>query len=164
ARGRELLNLKRSNPKQAGIDYDAPAILDSLRNLKALDYDPQPKGLRSARESVAAYYRERGEQVAPERLVLTTSTSEGYSYIFRLLANPGDEVLVPKPSYPLFDFLAGLQDVKLQPYPLIYDHGWQIDLHALERAINKRTRAVIVVHPNNPTGSYVTDAERSALN
>src|SRR6266571_4983737 len=157
----------------ARIEYDEAAILDSLRNPKSLDYDPQPKGLRGAREAVAEYYScgtgasaagALSREIYPENLILTTSTSEGYSYVFRLLANPGDEVLVPKPSYPLFDFLAGLQDVKLQPYPLIYDHGWQIDLHALERAINKRTRAVIVVHPNNPTGSYVTDAERSALN
>src|SRR5207247_11149084 len=103
-------------------------------------------------------------EVDPESLVLTTSTSEGYSYIFRLLANPGDEVLVPKPSYPLFEFLAGLHDVKLAPYPLIYDHGWQIDLHSLERALTSRTRAVMVVNPNNPTGSLVSAAELSALN
>jgi aspartate/methionine/tyrosine aminotransferase len=162
--GREILDLTLSNPTQAGIDYDAPAILDSLRNLKALDYDPQPKGLRSARESVAAYYRQRGEQVDPERLVLTTSTSEGYSYIFRLLVNPGDEVLVPKPSYPLFDFLAELQDVNLVGYPLLYDHGWQIDWPSLESAVNEKTRAVVVVHPNNPTGSYVSTRERGRLN
>jgi alanine-synthesizing transaminase len=166
AAGREVLDLTVSNPTQAGIQYDADSILKALATPAALKYDPQPKGLRCAREAVAGYYSCGADTPVrdPESLVLTTSTSEGYSYIFRLLANPGDEVLVPKPSYPLFDFLAGLQDVKLQPYPLIYDHGWQIDLHALERAINRRTRAVIVVHPNNPTGSYVTDAERGALN
>jgi alanine-synthesizing transaminase len=163
ASGREILDLTISNPTRAGIDYDQFAILDSLRNLKSLDYDPQPKGLRSAREAVAEYYRERGEQVDAERLVLTTSTSEGYSYIFRLLANPGDEVLVPKPSYPLFDFLAELQDVKLVGYPLLYDHGWQIDWSSLEQAVSERTRAVVVVHPNNPTGSYVSAAERERL-
>src|SRR2546425_8832874 len=166
--GREILDLTISNPTRAEIEYDEAVILDSLRNPKSLDYDPQPKGLRSAREAVAEYYSCGAGAIAdkldPENLVLTTSTSEGYSYVFRLLANPGDEVLVPNPSYPLFYFLAGLQDLKLQPYPLIYDHGWQIDLHALERAINKLTRAVIVLHPNNPTGSYITDAERSALN
>ncbi len=123
-----------------------------------MDYDPQPKGLRSAREAVAAYYREQHEgfDVDPESLVLTTSTSEGYSYVFRLLCNPGDEILVPKPSYPLFEFLADLQDVKLAPYPLLYDHGWQIDFPSLYKAVNHRTRAVVVVHPNNPTGSYVS--------
>jgi aspartate/methionine/tyrosine aminotransferase len=100
----------------------------------------------------------------PERLVLTTSTSEAYSYVFRLLCNPGDEVLVPKPSYPLFEFLADLSDVRLIPYPLIYDHGWQVDFDSLYKATTNRTRAVILVHPNNPTGSYVSTEETSALN
>ena len=96
--------------------------------------------------------------------MLTTSTSEGYSYVFRLLCNPDDEVLVPKPSYPLFEFLADLQDVKLVPYPLLYDHGWQIDFPSLSRTVTPRTRAVVVVHPNNPTGSYVSSGERTQLN
>jgi aspartate/methionine/tyrosine aminotransferase len=164
ASGKEILDLTVSNPTRAGIEYDGAAILDSLRNLKSLDYDPQPKGLLSAREAVAEYYRERGEHVDTGRVVLTTSTSEGYSYVFRLLANPGDEVLVPKPSYPLFDFLAELQDVRLVGYPLLYDHGWQIDWPSLEEAVNENTRAVVVVHPNNPTGSYVSAAERERLN
>lgn len=163
AAGTEILDLTVSNPTQAGIEYDTPAILDSFRNPESLDYDPQPKGLRSAREAVAAYYRERGETIDPERLVLTTSTSEGYSYVFRLLANPDDEVLVPKPSYPLFDFLADLQDVKLVGYPLLYDHGWQIDWPALESALSEKTRAIVLVHPNNPTGSYVSEGERQQL-
>jgi alanine-synthesizing transaminase len=163
ASGKEILDLTASNPTQAGIEYDGPAILDSLRNPKSLDYDPQPKGLLCARDAVVAYYEERGEEVDPERLVLTTSTSEGYSYIFRLLANPGDEVLVPKPSYPLFDFLAELQDVKLVGYPLLYDHGWQIDWPSLESAVSDKTRAIVLVHPNNPTGSYVSAAECEQL-
>jgi alanine-synthesizing transaminase len=164
ASDKEILDLTVSNPTRARIEFDGPAILDSLRNLKSLDYDPQPKGLLSAREAVAKYYRGRGEHVDPEHLVLTTSTSEGYSYAFRLLANPGDEVLVPKPSYPLFDFLAELQDVKLVGYPLLYDHGWQIDWPSLESAVSDKTRAIVVVHPNNPTGSYVSAAERERLN
>lgn len=164
ASGEELLDLTVSNPTRAGIEYDSAAILDSLRDLKSLEYDPQPKGLRSARDAVAAYYHERNQPVDPERLVLTTSTSEGYSYIFRLLANPGDEVLVPKPSYPLFDFLAELQDVKLVGYPLLYDHGWQIDWPSLESALSPKTRALVVVHPNNPTGSYVSASEQERLN
>ena len=162
--GKEILDLTISNPTRAGIEFDGEAILESLRNPKSLDYDPQPKGLLSAREAVAAYYRERGEHVDPERVVLTTSTSEGYSYVFRLLANPEDEVLVPKPSYPLFDFLAELQDVKLVGYPLLYDHGWQIDWPSLESAMTEKTRAIVLVHPNNPTGSYVSCAERERLN
>lgn len=166
AAGREVLDLTVSNPVRAGLHYDAEAILNSLNNPKAMDYDPQPKGLHSAREAVAAYYREQHGEflIDPGSLVLTTSTSEGYSYVFRLLCNPDDEILVPKPSYPLFEFLADLQDVKLAPYPLIYDHGWQIDFPSLSRAVTSRTRAVVVVHPNNPTGSYVSAAERAQLN
>src|SRR6266851_5514531 len=147
--GKKILDLTISNPTRAGFAYDEAAILDSLRNPKSLDYDPQPKGLRSAREAVAEYYKcgagALAREIDPEKIVVTTSTSEGYSYVFRLLCNPEDEVLVPKPSYPLFDFLADLQDVKLVPYPLIYDHGWQIDLPSLEMAITPRTRAVVLV-------------------
>src|SRR3954447_24329892 len=163
--GREVFDLTVSNPTRVGAQYDK-AMFQSLLNPKALDYDPEPKGLLSAREAVADYYREqyKGSSFDPESLVLTTSTSEGYSYVFRLLCNPGDEIIVPKPSYPLFEFLADLQDVKLVPYPLIYDHGWQIDLPSLSKAVTARTRAVVVVHPNNPTGSYVKSKELISLN
>ena len=163
AEGREVLDLTISNPTRAELHYDAETILQSLVNPQAIDYDPQPKGLRSAREAVAGYYREQRDEIDPESVVLTASTSEGYSYVFRLLCNAGDEILVPKPSYPLFEFLADLQDVKLIAYPLLYDHGWQIDFPSLYKAVNHRTRAVVVVHPNNPTGSFVADQERSAL-
>lgn len=163
ASGRAVIDLTISNPTRAGIRYDANAILDSLRNERSLDYDPQPKGLLPAREAVADYYRARQEEVHPESLVLTSGTSEGYSYVFRLLANAGEEILVPKPSYPLFDFLADLHDVKLVPYPLLYDHGWQIDFHSLEKAIGPATRGIVLVNPNNPTGSYVSPAERERL-
>ena len=128
---------------------------------KRLDYDPQPKGLRSARKAVANCY---GAGLDSDSLVLTTSTSEGYSYVFRLLCNSEDEVMVPKPSYPLFDFLADLQDVKLVPYPLIYDHGWQIDFPTLEQALTPKSRAIVLVHPNNPTGSFISPEERARLN
>lgn len=158
---KKLIDLTISNPTRAEIQYHESAILNALNNPHSLDYDPQPRGLRSAREAVAAYY---ALAIDPESLVLTTSTSEGYSFVFRLLCNPGDEILVPKPSYPLFDFLAELQDVSLVPYSLIYDHGWQIDLHALETAITPKSRAVVLVHPNNPTGSYVSIDERRELN
>ena len=162
--GREALDLTISNPTRAELHYDAETILQALANPQALDYDPQPKGLLSAREAVAGYYRERRDEVDPESIVLIASTSEGYSYVFRLLCNAGDEILVPKPSYPLFEFLADLQDVKLIPYPLLYDHGWQIDFPSLYKSVNHRTRAVVLVHPNNPTGSFVADQERNALN
>jgi alanine-synthesizing transaminase len=164
AAGRELLDLVVSNPTRAALQYDAETVLQALVNPKAMDYDPQPIGLRSAREAVAGYYGKQHDDIDPEFVVLTTSTSEGYSYVFRLLCNVDDEILVPKPSYPLFEFLADLQDVKLVPYPLLYDHGWQIDFPSLYKAVNHRTRAVVVVHPNNPTGSFVADLERSALN
>ena len=164
ATGREVLDLTISNPTRAELHYDAETILQALVNPEAMDYDPQPKGLRSAREAVAGYYGKQHNDIDPESIVLTTSTSEGYSYVFRLLCNVEDEILVPKPSYPLFEFLADLQDVKLVPYPLLYDHGWQIDFPSLYKAVNHRTRAVVVVHPNNPTGSFVADKERSALN
>jgi aspartate/methionine/tyrosine aminotransferase len=166
ASGAEVLDLTVSNPTRAELYYDSETILGSLASPQAMDYDPQPKGLPSARQAVASYYREEHEvfDLDPEAIVLTTSTSEGYSYVFRLLCNPGDELLVPKPSYPLFEFLADLQDVKLVPYPLIYDHGWQIDFPSLYKAVNHRTRGVVVVHPNNPTGSYASEKEREGLN
>ena len=166
AAGREVLDLTVSNPTRAGLRYDTESILNSLSRREALDYDPQPKGLISARQAVASYYREQegGSVIDPETIILTTSTSEGYSYVFGLLCNPDDEVLVPKPSYPLFEFLADLQDVTLTSYPLLYDHGWQIDFPSLARAVNPRTRAVVVVNPNNPTGSYVSASEQTQLN
>lgn len=162
--GRKILDLTISNPTRVGIKYDDAAILDALRNPKALDYDPQPKGMPSAREAVAEYYSCGAFRPDPENIILTTGTSEGYSFIFRLLCNPADEILVPKPSYPLFDFLADLQDVKLVPYSLIYDHGWQIDFHSLEQALTDKSRGIVLVHPNNPTGSYVSAQEREQLN
>jgi aspartate/methionine/tyrosine aminotransferase len=166
AAGFELLDLTVSNPTRAGFPYDSDAILASIAQPEALDYDPQSKGLLAARQAVAHYYRTDHDafDLDPDSIFLTTSTSEGYSYIFRLLCDPGDELLVPKPSYPLFEFLADLQDVKLIPYPLLYDHGWQIDFPSLYNAVTHRTRAVVVVHPNNPTGSYASPAEMSSLN
>jgi alanine-synthesizing transaminase len=116
-----------------------------------------------ARRAVANYYAERGSKVSARDLILATSTSEAYSFIFRLLCNPGDEILVPAPSYPLFEFLADIQDVRLKRYPLIYDHGWQLDLQVLREAITERTRGIIVVHPNNPTGHFTKRAELAAI-
>jgi aspartate/methionine/tyrosine aminotransferase len=164
AAGKPVIDLTVSNPTECGFDYDEQAILRALSNPAALAYEPNPRGLESARQSVAAYYAERGCQVPVDSIFLTTSTSEAYSYVFRLLCNPGDEVLVPAPSYPLFGFLAEIQDVKLIHYPLLYDHGWQIDFHALQQAISPRTRAIIVVHPNNPTGHYTKPHELAQLN
>jgi alanine-synthesizing transaminase len=166
AAGATILDLTHSNPTRIGLHYDDAAIPSALASPHSLDYDPQSKGLLSARKAVADYYSERHSvrEIDPEQVILTTSTSEGYSFVFRLLCNAGDELLVPKPSYPLFEFLADLQDVKLVPYPLIYDHGWQMDFHSLEKAVTARTRGVVVVHPNNPTGSCVQPHELKLLN
>jgi len=166
AANQELIDLTVSNPLQAGIAPDTDAVLAALCNPEAVHYDPQPRGMVSARRAVCGYYHEAHGiyDLDPDRLFLTTSTSEAYSYIFRLLANPGDEILVPKPSYPLFEFLADLADVTPIAYPLVYDHGWQIDFDSLYKAATPQTRAVIVVHPNNPTGSYVSTEQGHALN
>src|SRR5579859_1818618 len=162
--GRKLFDLTASNPTECGFHYDAPAIIRALCNPAALQYLPDPRGLESARHAVSGYYAQRGAQVAADDLLLTVSTSEAYSFVFRLLCNPGDEVLIPTPSYPLFDFLADVNDVKLVRYPVFYDHGWHIDLHALRQALTPRTRGIVVVHPNNPTGHYTKREEVEALN
>jgi len=164
AAGKPLADLTVSNPTECGFKYDEPAVLGALQNPAALEYQPEPRGLDSARKGVENYYRERGVGVDVNDIFLTTSTSEAYSYVFRLLCNPRDEIAIPAPSYPLFDFLADLQDIRLVRYPLIYDHGWQIDFHALERAITPHTRALVLVHPNNPTGHFTKRAEMERLN
>lgn len=149
-----ITDLTESNPTRCGFNYGA-RVLEAFSNPAALEYAPDPHGLMAAREAVVEYYARRGATIAPEQIFLTSSTSEAYSYIFRLLGNPGDEVLVPRPGYPLFDFLTRLNDLEASGYPLVYDRGWRIDLAALERAMSSRTRAILLVHPNNPTGSYV---------
>src|SRR5579863_1080545 len=124
--GLPIADLTASNPTRCGFEYD-PGLVQALADPRGLDYDPQPRGAGHARQAVSAYYADHGVAIDPERIVLTTSTSEGYSFLFRLLCDPGSEILVPQPSYPLFDFLARLDDVRLKPAPLVYDHGWQID-------------------------------------
>jgi len=162
--GWRLLDLSASNPTECGFKYDAPAIMRSLCAPASLQYRPDPKGIKSAREAVSAYYAKHDERIGVDDLILTASTSEAYSFVFRLLCNPGDELLIPTPGYPLFDFLADVNDVKLVRYPLFYDHGWHIDMHALKQAITPRTRGIIVVHPNNPTGHFTRLEEITQLN
>jgi alanine-synthesizing transaminase len=163
--GKPILDLTASNPTTCGFRYDDSAILAALHDRAALQYDPYPKGMATARAAVAAYYRETNSaaDVDPENVILTTGTSEAYSFLFRLLCEPGDQIAIAQPSYPLFEFLATIQDVKLQPFRLIYDHGWQIDFHALQQAITPRTRAILLVHPNNPTGHFVSRKQADQL-
>ncbi len=158
-----LYDLTASNPTTCGLVYDSAALLNPLQSPEALQYAPDPRGLRSAREAVSRYYADHGASVGPDQIVLTTSTSEAYSFLFRLLCDPGDEVLIGQPGYPLFDFLGRLDDVCLKPYPLFYDHGWHIDVEGLQRQITPRTRAMVVVHPNNPTGHFAPRAAIESL-
>jgi hypothetical protein len=158
ADGRSLIDLTLSNPTRAGFEYSAD-LLEPLANSRGLTYDPQPFGLMDARRAVSTEYRRRGVSVAPERIVLTASTSEAYSLLFKLLTDGDDEVLVPRPSYPLFDHLTQLDGVKPCPYDLEYHDGWSIDIAGLERTLSDRTRALLLVTPNNPTGSFVSRQE-----
>ncbi len=162
--GLPLIDLMQSNPTQCGFHFDAQKILAALNNPASLSYDPDPQGLSQAREPVAAYYRSRNCQISTDDIFLTTSTSEAYSFLFRMLCNPGDELLIAQPGYPLFSLLAGIQDVSLARYPLVYDYGWQIDFNSLQRSITPRTRGIIVVHPNNPTGHFCKPGEIEGLN
>ena len=156
--GAAILDLTESNPTRAGLDYPVDEILAAAFDKAILRYDPEPRGLYEAREAVAEHV---GVDVS--RIVLTASTSEAYSYLFKLLMDPGDEVLVPRPSYPLFDYLAELESVRVKQYPLRYDGAWHVDFAALEALLSERTRAIAVVNPNNPTGSFLKRDEWARL-
>jgi alanine-synthesizing transaminase len=161
-----LLDLTESNPTRCGLEYDSHFVLGPLADEQdpfSLRYDPDPRGLHLAREAVSQYYGDHGAKVDPDQILLTTSTSEAYSFLFRLLCNPGDEILVAQPSYPLFDFLAQLDDVRLVPFPLFYDHGWWLDPAVVRQSVTARTRAVMIVHPNNPTGHFTRAQDRHIL-
>ena len=162
-RGLPLLDLTVTNPAVCGFSLLSTDLLQPLMDQGALFYRPEAKGLHVARQAVAEYYACHGAIVSPEQIILTASTSEGYSHLFRLLCEAGDEILIAQPSYPLLRYLADLSDVTLISYPLFYDYGWWIDLDRLERAITSRTRAIVVVHPNNPTGHPTSLAEREYL-
>lgn len=160
AAGLQVLDLSESNPTAAGLEYPAKEILDAFGDIRNLEYHPSPMGLASAREAVARYY---GLAVGSDRIFFTASTSEAYSWLFKLLCDPGDEILTPRPSYPLFEFLASLESVRAVQYPLAYHGAWSIDFEALESLITERTRAVVLVNPNNPTGSYLKRDEHEWL-
>ena len=158
-----ILDLTESNPTRARLAYPREELLSALADPRSLEYDPDPRGLISAREAVSAYYAHRHVEVPASRILLTASTSEAYSYLFKLLTDPGDEILVPSPSYPLFDYLAAMESVAVRQYPLRYDGVWHIDFPALAGAITPRTRAIVIVNPNNPTGSYLKHSEWEQL-
>jgi aspartate/methionine/tyrosine aminotransferase len=155
--GARILDLTESNPTHAGIEYPA-GFLSSLASEAAARYEPEPFGLPAARERIAREYN-----TPADRVILTASTSEAYSWLFKLLCDPGDEVLVPRPSYPLFEFLAALESVNVRHYNLFYDHGWFIDFHTIEQSLTPRTRAIVLVNPNNPTGHFLRRHELSRL-
>jgi alanine-synthesizing transaminase len=162
SRGTRVLDLTQSNPTAAGFVYPDTLLLPLARPA-SLRYEPSAAGLFEAREAVCREYARRAIGVSPGNVLLTASSSEAYSFLFKLLCDPGDEVLVPVPSYPLFEHLTRLEHVRVVTYPLEYHGRWSIDLSALQRAVTARTRAVLVVSPNNPTGSFVSAAELQAL-
>lgn len=161
--GGALLDLTTGNPTAAGIPYASGAILEALADPRGLSYAPDPLGIAAAREAVAQDWNARGAAIDASRIALTASTSEAYGVLFKLLCDPGDEVLVPAPSYPLLGFLAAFESVTLKPYPLLYTGRWHVDLDALRAAIGPRTKAIVVVTPNNPTGSYLGREELEAM-
>ncbi len=156
--GTPVLDLTESNPTHCGFRYPAE-LVSALADPDSLLYEPSAQGDLSARRALEALYASKGVSVDPGEIFLTASTSEAYSFLFKLLCNPGDAVLVPKPSYPLFEYLAGLEGVEPAAYPLVYDSRWRIDTEALLAQVTDRTRAIALVHPNNPTGSCVTKPE-----
>ena len=151
----EIIDLTESNPTRCGFQYDSKALLDSLFFTNSPQYNPEPKGLLSARESICRHYATKNVHLDPGQIVLTASTSEAYSFLFKLLCNAGDSVLIPRPGYPLFEYLCTLNDVHAIPYRLQYDGEWHVDLDSLRGHISGNSRAVVLVHPNNPTGSYI---------
>jgi alanine-synthesizing transaminase len=161
--GAKLLDLTVSNPTEAFEDYPHSSIARAYRALPDFAYRPDPFGEESARLAIAEYYASRDIFVSPRQLLLTASTSEAYGFLFKLLCDPGDEILVPVPSYPLFEYLASLESVHVVPYRLRYDGSWFIDLAGLSQRLSPRTRAIIVVNPNNPTGSFLKSDEVQQL-
>lgn len=159
----EVIDLTESNPTRCRFSFPDEKILGALTRPDNMNYRPESRGLRQAREAVAGYYRAQGFAVSPDEIFLTASTSEAYAFLFRLLADPQDRILFPSPSYPLFQFLGDLNDVELAFYPLVYNGRWQIDFDWLKEQITARTRAIVLVNPNNPTGSSVRPEEKDRL-
>ena len=161
--GTSLLNLTSTNPTELFDDYPHAEIRQSYAKIEDFTYRPDPFGSKQARQAIADWYARRLIPVSAEQLALTASTSEAYALLFKLLSNPGDEVLVPMPSYPLFEYLARLESIEIVPYRLLYDGSWFIDFASLQASISERTRAVVIVNPNNPTGSFLKGHETAML-
>jgi alanine-synthesizing transaminase len=163
--GDAILDLTESNPTRVGLDYDSKEILAALSQPQSLTYDPDPRGLVQARDAIAAYYADQGEHVDTDAIFLTASTSEAYSILFKLMGNPGEEILIPRPGYPLLSYLAYFEGMQTVSYPLRYDDrkGWSMDMDVLQALINPKTKAIVLVSPNNPTGSYVGRQELTTL-
>ena len=158
-----VMDLTASNPTSCGFLYPEE-MLSALNSLDNLNYHPEACGMKSSRQAVAQYYARQKLLLSPSDIILTASTSEAYSFLMRLLVNPGEKILVPKPSYPLFQFLLQINDVNFDYYPLIYDGQWRLDRRALEHLVDAKTKAIVLVNPNNPTGSYISRAELDFLN
>lgn len=164
SRGEEVLDLTQSNPTCSDFKYLDPGLLSDLQDPANLKYEPDPRGILEARKAVAEYYLRQGIAVDPERIFLLSSTSEAYAFLFRLLADPGDRILSPKPSYPLFDFLSDLSDTRLEKYGLVYREGrWEIDFSSLRNLLADAPKAVLCVHPNNPTGHFISPEEKKVF-
>jgi alanine-synthesizing transaminase len=164
ARGQAVLDLTESNPTRCGLVYPHKELLSALSDDRNMVYSPSTKGLLASREAVAAYYAQKNIHVSPEQIFLTASTSEAYSFVFRLLADPGQSILFPAPSYPLFDFLVDLNDLERGFYPLEYADRWMVDFDGVEENMNENTKALVTVNPNNPTGSFIKKDELTRLN
>lgn len=162
--GVSVIDLTESNPTQSNLSYPTKEILSSFVKPENLIYQPDPKGMLKAREAISRYYTTRALTVLPEQIFLTSSTSEGYSHIFRLMCNPKETVLFPRPSYPLFQFLVDLHDLTSEFYPLNLHEQWGIDFASLEYVIKAKTRGIVLVNPNNPTGNYLKKSELEQLN
>ncbi len=159
-----IFDLTESNPTNCGFSYLTQDLQGALMNPDNMRYSPATKGLAASREAVAKYYESKGITISPEQIFLTSSTSEGYSFLFRLLADPGNNILFPSPSYPLFEFLVGLNDIEMNYYPLNYENQWGIDFGELRNLITPLTSGIVLVNPNNPTGSFVKSPELVTLN
>jgi alanine-synthesizing transaminase len=158
-KGEPILDWTLSNPTSCDFPYPGEEIRSALSSPAGLRYEPDPQGLRGTRDAVSAWYARQGVSVDPDSLFLTASSSEAYSWLFRLLCNADDEVLIPKPGYPLFDDLTRLNDIRPVPYRYRYDGLWHLDLETVRRGVTERTRAIVLIHPNNPTGNYLSREE-----